>query len=461
MMTRNKWVRIALRLLLLSLLPLLGFGAVKGYYWYQVRAVVEQLAQQVSLLATLEYDSIETGFDGVAGVRHLVLTPLGQKQGVTIDAVRVEAPSWLDLVFMQRQLDSGELPQSLRIALSGIRIDLAGAGLNQLAAQALADDAAIAPGMLGCEAAAAGLSGVQWLQKLGYQQLTLDVAAEYRFDRSSKLLTFSYSQAVQDQFAMELSAALDLGINELNRYNLGLISPSLGDLNLHYQDRSFNRRAVQFCAAAIPESAEQFVDRHLGLISAGSLELGLSLPPSLLDGYRQFLLGAGELRLELLGGSQLRPAAILQNSPDQLLTLLAPKLTINGQRIEPLSVLWQPTAGAAEPLQQVRNNVEAFASLLQAPFVEPPPETAVPMDQALLLQPPADMQGQGFRATALDQLHAYLGMDLRIETNNGNLIEGRLLTVELRELRIYQEVGMGDAVLPIAFKHVKTVLVYR
>ena len=49
-------------LVVILLIPILGFGLAKAYYWYQVRAAVEQVKQQMSLFAELEYGRIETGF---------------------------------------------------------------------------------------------------------------------------------------------------------------------------------------------------------------------------------------------------------------------------------------------------------------------------------------------------------------------------------------------------------------
>ena len=470
-MIRNRWVRIGLNLLLLLLLPLFGFGAVKGYYWYQVRSAVEEFRQQLSLSATLEYGAIETGFDGVAGVRQLVLRPLNSElnleQGtpapsIKIDALRVKASSWLDLVRMSSRLEQGELPQALGIELSGIQVDLSSTELERLASHVVSDEAATVQWLRGCEAATAGVNGLQWLHKLGYQQLQFSITAEYAFDQSNKLLSVSLNQSVQDQYDMALNAALDLGINELNRYNLALISPSLGDINLHYADRSLAKRAIRVCAETAQETAEQFVDRHVALVTADSRALGLVLPTSLIEGYRNFLLGTGELHLELLGGRQLWPASMLQYSPDQLFEALAPKLQINGERIEPLTIGWQPDVATIEPLQQqLRKSVEAFSAMLQAPFVEPQDSTPAEVDPALLAPDSGYAQGRGYRVTELDQLQRYLGSDVRIETKNGNLIEGRLLAVEAYEMRIYQQVGLGDAVLPIIFKHVQSVQVYR
>lgn len=465
-MRHHQWVRIASRLLLLLLLPVLGFGAVKGYYWYQVRAVVEQFTQQLSGLVKLEYGSIETGFDGAAGVRNLSLIPVGQTQGITIDAVRVRASSWWDLVSLQARLDKGALPQALGFEISGMRVDLGNAALQQLAVETIASQtlAAGASGsswMLGCEAAE-GLNGLQLMHKLGYQQLVLDFSADYVFDRSYKLLTLTLDQSVADQFDMGLSVTLDLGINEFNRYNLTLASPSLGDVKLQYLDRTFNKRYIQFCATAAAESAEQFVERHVGLVAATARARGLVLSESLLEAYRKFLLGAGELQLALLSDSQLWPTSILQFSPEQLFEVLAPELTVNGAQVEPLSILWQPVEGSAEPFQeQVRSQVEAFTALLQAPFMEPAPEVLASVNQPRLPQPAQVLQVLGYHATALDQLQPYIDTKVRIETKNGNLIEGRLLSVGASKLRIYQEVGMGDAILPIVFKHIAAVRVYR
>ncbi len=260
---------------------------------------------------------------------------------------------------------------------------------------------------------------------------------------------------------MGLRVALDLGINEFNSYNLALTSPSLGDIKLQYKDHSFNKRYIQFCATAAAVSAEQFVERHVGLVAAMALERGLVLPQTLLEAYRKFLQGSGEFQLALLSGSQLWPTSTLQFTPDQLLKVLAPELSVNGNRVEPLEILWRPLEGSDEPFQeQLRSQVEAFTALLQAPFEEAEAETTDAV-QALLAQPVKEVQRRGYQATPIDQLGPYIDTTVRIETKNGHLVVGRLLSVGPGELRIHQEVGLGDAILPIIFKHIDKVLVYR
>lgn len=460
--------RVMNALLTLLLVAALGLGLFKGFYWYQVRSVVEDVKQQLSLFATLEYGSIEAGFDGVAGVRDLVVTPLGQNQGLTIDAVRLKAVDMMTLMRFKSDIQSGRLPQQLGFELEGLRVDLSGAVFKQMAAQAVQGQPQPVDWLSGCEAVLEGVSDLELMQKLGYQQMVINLSGGYRFDMSTKQLQLEMTQTLDQLFSTDVSATIDLGINEFNRYNLTLAKPSLGVVTLHYQDRSYNKRLLAFCAKGSGVSEQQFVDQHVATALDGLSQSGLVLPESLVSAYRDFLTGKGDVRLQLLRDRQLPVSELPLYSPEQLLELLEPRLTVNGKPVEPLTIGWQPVAESAEsaesdePLgKQVRSGVEALATLLQAPFVEAKPEVSAVVAPALSPAPARDTRQRGYRVTGLDQLTPYIGTLIRIHTKNDFQVEGRLLSVQSSELRIYQEKGTGDATLPIAFRHIESVRVYR
>lgn len=459
-------LRQVLHVLLLLVVVLAAcFGAVKGYYWYQVRSVVEDFSQQLAPVAQLKYGAIETGFDGVAGVRDITISAVGQDEGVTIGAIRVKAPGLMELFSIRQDIEQGALPQQLAVEAEGIAIDLSGAMLKQFAAQAaLTQPEAWMPG---CEAAMQGVTELELLEKLGYRQLVLNLAGDYRFDQKSKLLQVQLNQSVEQMFDTELSATLDLGINEFDKNTLALANPSLGPLKIHYRDRSYNQRLIGFCAKPAGESADAFIDRHVALEAEQAAALGLAFSDSLVTAYRDFWQPPGEVRMHLFVTKPLKFSTLSQTSPEELLELLTPVLAVNGKPVKPLSVEWQASAegeveeGGVPTQEAVRNSVEAITALLQTPFVDP--QFAVPdvSDKVESADSNRAVKARSFRPTELDRLSRYDGHYIRIETRNGHSVEGKLLSVEPYELRIYQEVGLGDAVLPIAFKHIAAVKVYR
>ncbi|MEH6650738.1 MAG: hypothetical protein V7707_11995 [Motiliproteus sp.] len=460
-------LRQILRVLLLLIVVLaVAFGVIKGYYWYQVRSVVENFGQQLAPVAQLQYGSIETGFDGVAGVRDIKINAVGQTEGVSIAAIRVKAPGLMELFSIKRDIEKGKLPQQLAVEVQGIAIDLSGAMLKQFAAQA----ALVQPEewMLGCEAAMQGVTELELLKKLGYRQLVLNLAGDYHFDQTTKLLQLQLSQSVDQMFETELTATVDLGINEFDKKTLALANPSLGPLKIHYRDRSYNQRLVDFCAKPAGESADDFVDRHVALEAEQAAALGLVFSDSLVAAYRDFWRAPGDVRMHLFVTKSLKFSALSQISPEELLQLFTPTLAVNGKPVKPVSIQWKLSGEGdgvvegVEPTQeQVRSSVEAIAALLQTPFVEPQQAAPAVTGPVATVNSHTALPARSFRLTELDRLPSYNDHYIRIETRNGHLIEGRLLSVEPYELRIYQEVGLGDAVLPIAFKHIAAVRVYR
>ncbi|RDE19608.1 hypothetical protein DV711_12045 [Motiliproteus coralliicola] len=455
---RRKILRITSAVIVL---PLLVAGGAYGYYWYQIRSVVEDFARQLSPFATLSYSKIEAGLDGVAGVSGLQLIPEGQKEGVTVDRVLFRASDPLELMQLHWGIEKGQLPQRLGVDIQGMRLAADSPVLLQYQ-EMLPQQQHQSDWMLGCEQAMGTLTPTQVMQRLGYQQLELDLSISYWFDNVDKQLQVDLHTGMADGYEMDLGIVLDLKINQFDQHNLQFAQPWISDIQLDYQDKSLNGRQNRFCAEGLGVEVEAYVDSHIELLLQRYRLFGLEPGPALVAGYRQFLLGKGQLQLELLSGKQLGGPSLLGITPELLLEQLAPKLWIDGQPIEPLEVAWvSPEQGEASIEEEVRTRVEALNELLQSPFIEEADEPETPpapeVEQFSSYTPPSG----GYQTVAMERLPGFIGSQIRIRTQNGFLLQGRLLSVGDDELRIYREVGTGDATLPIAFRHIEQVLVYR
>lgn len=454
---RRKLVRTTLAVILL---PLLFAGCAYGYYWYQVRSVVEDMAKQLSPFANLTYANIEAGLDGVAGVSGLQLIPEGQSEGVKIDRVLFRASDPLELMQLRWGFEKGQLPQRLGMDIQGMRLPVDSPMLQQY--QEMMPLQQQSDWLLGCEQAMESVTPIQLMQRLGYQELALDLSISYWFDNSDKQLRVELHTGMQDAYAMDLGVSLDLKINQFDQHNLQFAQPWISDIRLDYQDQSLNSRQNRFCAEAQGVSIETYVDQHIELLLQRYRLIGIEPGSELVAGYRQFLLGDGQLQLELLRGKQLGGPSLMGVTPESLLEQLSPELWIDGQSIKPLAVNWVlPEQGESTLEEEVRSRVEALNELLQSPFVEEPDEpeisSSADVEQITNFSP----QSSGYQRVTIEQLPGYIGTHIRIRTQNGFLLEGRLLSVGNNELRIYREVGTGDATLPIAFRHIDRVLVYR
>ena len=461
---RRRLLRI---FLIVLLLPTLLAGLAYAYAWYQVRSVIEDVAAQLAPIATLSYQQIELNPEPVAGVRGLELMPLGQQTGIKIDAVRLRASDWLALIGLRRAIDSGDLPQRLGLEIEGLRVAADSPLIEQyqqLAVQAGSASAAPSDWMPGC-----GLTEAQpgsLLKQLGYSQLVFDWRADYHFDQGQRLLNLWFHQAMRDSFESDLSMKVDLKINQFDRHNLQFVQPWVQDIELSYQDQSLNRRINKLCAKRTDSDIESFVAVHIERLIEQYRQIGFEPGEALVEGYRDFMLGEGRMELSLLQGQPLGAPMLSGITPERLQELLSPELRVNGKLIEPLELrLVEEQEGEAPAIQEkVQTQVDALAQLLQTPFVEevdiPEPVPNPAVDSPLQNYASA-ADASGYISVGINQLSGFVGSDIRIETRNGFLLAGRLLSVGKQEIRIYREVGTGDATLPIAFKHIESVKVYR
>ncbi|MCW8885314.1 MAG: hypothetical protein OQK12_08650 [Motiliproteus sp.] len=446
-------------LILPLLIPLLAYGAVKGYLWYQVKRFADQLAVQVADVATFEYGSIETSFDGVAGIRNVRIYPMGSDYPLKVDAIRAVSDSWLYFMKLGTPLDKGDLPNQLGFQVLGMDFDFNAPYFSQLEAYA----AAVNDPYTGCGQSQVG--GLELMKKLGYSSLYTDIKIAYQFNPESEYMTLTMDSSSAGSFEMGMSADVDMGVTKLTRNSAFSVQPKLGGVSLYYKDQAFNRKYLQYCAALNSETVDQFVDRHVGLLAEQYQTVGLSFNKELVEAYRQFISTDGEMKLKLTTENPLGMAEMAVGAEEHLKAWDV-QLEVNGQPVSPVEIDWNmPETDAAvaqtEPPARVVSGTATEASAEQvesteAMLTDSSAQTSEQSESERSYEQPAyEPEEKKYVDKSVTDLSRYIGSAIRLETHNGHLIEGTIVKIRRNQVQVEQKMDGGVALLPILFSNIK------
>ncbi|WP_207061394.1 hypothetical protein [Motiliproteus sp. SC1-56] len=439
------------KLLLPFLVPALGFATVKAAYWYQVKTTVDGWIEQAAPFAAVDYEHIIADFDGIAGIEGVRIFPKGQATPVAVGAIRAKADSWTSF------LEAGgqeSLPERLSFELKGVALDTATQELFQGYLQYPPAGAT-----LGCTQAA---TGAALMKALGYPKLEADVEFGYAFDPVSEFVTLELITTLPEVARISVQTEIDLGVGALDRKALATVSElRFGGLSLAYQDQSFNERRNRYCARLNDESVDDFVARHAAAVVTGYRAQGFSFSDTVVPAYQKFAAGEGSFEVVFHAASPVALQTLLLYSPGQLLQVLDIGLTVNGEPVSPLGLGW--VAPVAEALDDNDNaSTDPPATLeKQASGESAAVSSALLGAQAGATKKPEAVVRPRFKPVptrALDQHH---GGRVKVTTHNGRRMEGVLVSTSRWGLRLLQNVGNGEALLPVSYNRVAQVEVFH
>ncbi|MEH6626794.1 MAG: hypothetical protein V7739_10125 [Motiliproteus sp.] len=456
-------------LILPLLLPLIIFAAVKGYFWYQVKRFVDDVAVQISPFATLEYESIDTSFTGIAGISNVRIYPSGSEYPLNISSIRVVSDDWVYFVKLGTPLDKGDLPRELAFEVIGIDIDLNAPYINMFSQQAAVAGNTFA----GCEKSQ--VVGLELLKQLGYGTLHTDVKLSYRFNPESEYVTVNMDAVGENSFAMKLSSDIDLGVSVLNRENMKSLQPKLGGFSFGYRDMSFNEKYIAHCAALYDEEVPQFVDRHVTLTADRYRQFGFEFNQELVEAYRSFISTQGDMNLSFNADTPLGVQQLAMAGPNEYLKMMDVKLVVNGKNITPVNVGWNMPemgqnqsiikegrlgSGATVPPVQPQSSLpEIMEQVAQKSKSIITPEEKRAVKEAAAPRP--KVKAKKYIRTSVPELSKYVGSMIQVDTKNGHRIEGEIKKLIRNGVQIEKTVGNGTALLPIVYSNVLAVKVLR
>ena len=439
-------------LLVPLLLPVVGFGLVKGFYWYQVKGIVDRLVAQAAPLIEIRYDSVIADFNGTAGIEGVSVHHVGTGQAFSLERVVVDAGSWTRFIGGLDKLKAEALPDTAGIQLHGVEIPLAalGGGFDGLTG--------IVPGCL-----PADQQGPTW-QELGVDTAEANLAAGYRFNPLTGYLNVDMSIEAPALLGGSVGLSIDTGSKVLSN-PLNALPMRLSELSVMIHQAPYYQRRNQYCARLNGESVAEFVNRHVALMAQRWPNRGADLNPSWVEGYRAFLMASGNAELRLVAK---HPLVLSGLGAAELADQVAVVVSVNGHKVEPLDWAWlrpAPAVGDGGLLKVADLSVPAGASVVvetpMAPELAPSPGGGLISPEGYQLTRVQRTAKPVFEEVAISELADYIGATLQIDTLNGHRIEGQLESLVRNQLRIRQKLEGGVALLPIRFDLIQVIRVLR
>ncbi|MCK7550453.1 acetylornithine deacetylase [Marinobacter goseongensis] len=203
-----------------------------------------------------------------------------------------------------------------------------------------------------------------------------------------------------------------------------------GPMRVILRDGGLMRRIAAYCARESAVATEEWTEIVMEAFRSGLNARGYEASPQLLALYRQWLTEGGELTLTLMPGEELMGVPVREPDGEQSATL------------------------AVRYNEQVVPDV--FLRAVQ------PPESTVAGEAVQPLVPEGeDGQVAGWYPADVTEAGRWKGRTVKATLSNGNVVEGRLASVDEQTLEIARIVGGGEVAYPIVIRAIESFEVWR
>lgn len=444
--------RIAL-LLLILLLPVFCAAGFYGYVWWKIRESAETLATTLSPFVDLSYGQVHVDLMATeVGLKDIQLIPVGATDLFSIDELVIKTADWSQMLYLDENLQKGELPTLFSVRQSGLLVNLNGSFIQQWGpSYAEAQQALIDTGTFCGDA-----QGTDLARAMGYSSLSNDTTFNYSFDAMAGEAVIDIESDTAQIGSVSMEVKLQVQGESVSAPAVMMGAIALKSFRMNYQDKGYNRRYRNYCTKEAGIADEQFdslfqQELHTQLAQEGvrltqSQELAIvALNRSGVD----FSVSVNPL--VPLGGAY-QPEI---ESVEGFLEVLNPEIRISGDAVSLEGIRWQEPVFEPEPEVAVSPSVTG-------PVVDSVPEQAQsPGSSADPRLAKNKEQRRAFSSIEVGELKHHVGARARMVTYFGRRIEGRVLEVGATDVMIEQRMAKGIATYAISLGKVAEVEVFQ
>lgn len=386
-------------LLPLLLIPVLGYGALKGFAYFKAKKAVDDVVRAASEHTEILYTDISTDLRGAVTVSGIAMHPHGSEDSVRIDAVRVASDD--PLFFLHgtgwRPGESAP-PPSMSFAVTGLSVPLGADFIPSVATP---------QGALPCDDDI-GMNP-QLLQKIGFGSIDIDLDGQYHIVPDARALELGMNIDVHNIETMQLEATL----NDVDPEYFGRDGgppPSIGRFSVALNvSPEFGRQLLKACAVGTDMTtqawSQRLAERAIHDFQMGGMQLG----PGLRNAVQRFYQNWGEFRLVGAPSQPVGALSLVFLPPEQLANALGLQLTVSGELVTDLSFHWEQPDGAAlagllgseSPAAQATAEKRPKRVIVRREYEPvPPADIAQYVDREVMIQP----RGQPMREGVLKRI---------------------------------------------------------
>ncbi len=422
-MTINKILRL---IVALAVLALLVAGGAHWYLQQKVESALEDFIKELYPVAVISYENTSSSLlDSSIGVENLTINPRAVRDEIKIERVVFHAPDIKFLIDAEEVLKNGDIPEKMRISITGLTISTDG-GI----ARSIDKDAT--PPTLGARDNAYGCADVKQfgfseLAEMGYEQVSVDLDLSYEYNPAAGELEMSSLWSNRQMFELEIAGIFEVENSGFKLDRIDRLFDLMSSMQITYRDLGFNQSTIDYCNRNRED--QDYVSAH---IEAFKLDLQdkLGIVPSkpLIDAYRTFMLNSGVINITSNLRQPMNPEYFSLYKPRDVILLLRPDITVNGQAVDiPYADLLK--ASADKPDEE---KATADTNVENKPVPEPEPQKYTE-----------------FSAVEIPQLAEHIGDMVRVTTKEGTIRTGILIDTSRSRIKVEINHRGGSVTYPI------------
>ena len=354
-----KWRNLVLIVLLV---PVLLYGATRGYLWYSISSTVDQIQSRVGGFATLDYDEIRSPILGPIGVTGVTYTPHGFNEQVTIGSVFVHWNEPRELLDLVQAFHKNTLPKQLRVSINQVKVPLSGdiAGWLDANRQLNLNLPFQLPASLrGC--GEGSFNSVDF-REMGYDFLRTNLRFEYGLNDRSKNFSFYATMRNQEMMTLYVEGSAPSGGVSLSLNTLFNNVPKLSNVSVTYEDDSYVTRKVAFCSKKSNKSEKEYIESHTEQVIADLSKAQFFPSKELIDAYQSHLIEPSKFTITLNPYEPMDSTVFTKVDQGNFVQWLGLEVMANEKPIKELVASEAPKIAAEEQARKPTQKEETFNS---------------------------------------------------------------------------------------------------
>jgi len=408
------------KLILIILVPALAYGALKGILYFNAKRTVDDIVTNTAHMADIRYRDISTDLRGAVTVEGVRVQPLGYEDMVGVDSIRIASDDPMFFIRGGQWEPGGDAapPNSLSFHITGMQVPLT----SDLIRATRTPNRA-----MGSESSGACEQGMEiqpeFLSKMGFTELTMDMDARYRLDETTRTLEFGMNLDLHDIESVEFAATMtDVDVQALSQGAAPQFSLGRASFKMRVSPE-FGKRALKTCAVGTDSSVDEWGRILADTVLEQLEQQGLSLGYGLSNALREFYTDWGEFEVVAAPSQPVGLLSLMFLSPNQLADTLSLRMSLNGENITDTSfTLQQPQGGGLAGMfggQQSGGTVSAAKKKRRV------------------------MVRRSYEGVPVKQIADYVGHQVQVKPRGQPMREGLLRAVKDGEVEVQQALHGG------------------
>jgi hypothetical protein len=428
-MTKNKLTSLAIMVTVFSLLATV---VANWYLQNKVENFVEDITKQLSPVAVIKYEDTDSSlWNSSVGVEQLTINPRAVRGEVKIERIDFHAPNLKFLLDAEAALEKGDIPEKMRITVDNLSISTEGNIARSLAKSSSSSPMGARDKAYAC--ADVERFGFYELAEMGYEQLSIDLDISYEYDSRYEKLNLSALWTNRQMFELALSSLFDVQKSRFKLNQTKHLFKQMSSLKMTYSDLGLNRKTIDYCN--LQRGDQGYVSDHIEAFKQ-DLSKQFNITPSnrLVEAYRSFMLESGVIEISSNMPQAINPDYLGLYSPEDIILLLRPDITVNGQAMDlPFDELLKDSRATESVVAKSSKKSQAVTVSMVAGSPDNKPK---------------------YVKVSLTELAGHIGDMVRVETKQGGARTGMLIATSESRIKVEVNYRGGTAIYPIFINNI-------